>query len=487
MSREEDLIRATTRAIASAVREVPPLRLEQAPDELRSPARAPRGLRGGGRPRGWRSWGVPLLAAAVVVALAITLVIVKSIPNGATVPVNSPTSTAGLDGAPRYFAVLQPLAGTANITKDSIVIGDSLTGKTLATFAPPVHTIFQSVTAAADDRTFVVFALTSANGTFGISPRNGPAITGRWYEVRLAPGTAHPASLALLPIKPQTWVYPPTVHDFFQVAPGEVFATALSQSGLELAIADIPAGRGASASAIAHSQEVKVFSVATGRLLDDWTTDDAAIAVPADWTWPDQPVSPLTWIDGDRALALATSHEVLPSGAVTGTVRRLNVAGPASGDLIADSTVLYSGALTANGQDGCYAIIYWPPLVSADGKTISCANEVELTPSRNSVAFDTDPLGTPPAIKPRFDYRVTPSRPLAGPLSVLWTSPSGDTLIGVWGEANGTGITALEHGASGHVGVISHGKFTALRFPSSLTSSTSAFAAVILSPGKIAF
>ena len=45
MSREEELIRSTTRAIASAVREVPPLRLEAAADELRSPASARRSSR----------------------------------------------------------------------------------------------------------------------------------------------------------------------------------------------------------------------------------------------------------------------------------------------------------------------------------------------------------------------------------------------------------------------------------------------------------
>ena len=35
MTREEDLVRSTTRAIASTVRGVAPLRLEPAPDELR--------------------------------------------------------------------------------------------------------------------------------------------------------------------------------------------------------------------------------------------------------------------------------------------------------------------------------------------------------------------------------------------------------------------------------------------------------------------
>jgi hypothetical protein len=483
MSREEDLIRFTTRAIASTVREVPPLCLEPAGDDLRSPARAPRRARG--RSRRWWSWGAPLTAAAAVVALAIALVVIKDIPNDSTVPASPTTSTTGPGGVPRYYVALQPFAGTAqnNNIRYGIVVGDSLTGKTLATFTPPAHTTFQSVTAAADDRTFVVFALTSANGSFDIGPRDGPTITGSWFEVHLAPGTAHPARLTPLPIKPQSWVYPATVHDFFQVASGEVFATALSESGQELAVADIPTVPGADASAIQSWQEVKVFSVATGQLLHDWTTDDPSIAVPVDWTWPNQPVSPLTWIDGDRALALATYHEALPSGVVTGTVRRLNVAGSASGDLIADSTAIYSGQLTGNGQYGCYAVNYWPPLISADGKTISCVNEDSPSPSLRGINFDTDPLGTPATIKPRFDYQVTTSRPLVGALSVLWTSPSGDTLIGAWGFSRGS---SSDSPASQYIAVISHGKFTPLRFPSTLFPS-SPFAAATLQPGEIAF
>src|SRR6202012_875841 len=170
MSREEDLIRSTTHAIAATVREVPPLRLEPAPDELRSPARAPRRLRGGnGRQRRWWSWGAPMAAAAAVVALAISLVLVKDMPNGGTVPKKPPVPAAGPGGAPRYYVALKDVPAktktpTAQIgtTELDVVVGDSVTGKTLATFAPPARTTFQSVTAAADDRTFVVFAVTSS-------------------------------------------------------------------------------------------------------------------------------------------------------------------------------------------------------------------------------------------------------------------------------------------------------------------------------------
>ncbi len=114
MSREEDLIRSTTRAIASTVREVPPLRLEPAADELRSPARAPRRARGGsGRQRRWWSWGAPLTAAAVVVALAIALVLVRDIPNGGVVS-PSPATSTGPGGVPRYYVALTQFSGACS-------------------------------------------------------------------------------------------------------------------------------------------------------------------------------------------------------------------------------------------------------------------------------------------------------------------------------------------------------------------------------------
>ncbi len=115
---------------------------------------------------------------------------------------------------------------------NGVVVGDSVTGKTLATFAPPAHTTFQSVTAAADDRTFVVFAVTSSTGSFLPGVKEGiPAaksvatLTGSWYELRLTPGTAHPASLTRLPVKPWSW---PASSTYANPAPGQIIATALS-------------------------------------------------------------------------------------------------------------------------------------------------------------------------------------------------------------------------------------------------------------------
>ena len=462
MSREEDLIRSTTQAIASTVREVPPLRLEPAAGELRSPARAPRRLRGGRRNR-WRSWAGPLTAAAVVVALAIALVVVRDIPNGSAVPKN-PTPSTAPGGVPRYYVALKQLAGDVNsgTQRNDIVVGDSLTGKTLATFAPPARTAFESVTAAADDRTFVVFAVTSSNGKFSASAKDAK-LTGSWYEVRLAPGTAAPARLSRLPIEPLT--EPVSTGGYVNFGLGHfipTFASALSGSGQELAVPESNGSRGLA---------VKVFSVATGQLLHDWTTNDRSIAQEPS----------LTWIDGDRELALEsrsqTVHQVGSKYSVSSatTVREWPVAGPASGDLGAVSKVVWdvpAGKGTSAALENCTEpVVGGVDVISADGKTLSCGTASGWY-TTESISFLTFPLTISPTAAAkggtgyRTDYLESPVK-AKGSYSpeVLWTSSSGDTLIGAVIPLVGGSVPA----ANGlQIGVISHGKFTPLRLPSNL-------------------
>jgi hypothetical protein len=447
MSREEDLIRSTTQAIASTVREVPPLRLEPAAGELRSPARAPRHPRGGsGRPRRWWSWAAPLTAAAVVVALAIALVIIKDLPNGSMLPSKASTS-AGPGGIPRYYVAVSPTSSKSG-APNGLVVGDSLTGKTIATFTPPTGTSFESVSGAADDRTFVVLDVANPH-----NPGLGQADS--WYGVKLAPGSAHPATLTYLPIEPRYGVV----------------ATALSASGKELAVAT-------DAAAVTGGplvKELDTFSLATGRLLHSWTTKDATALLPAvstpGVTQSQFPV--LTWIDNDQAITFTAVGQAA-TALGTLTVRKLNANPAGNGDLMADSQVIWTAPTTGTPMDGdtrgmtCAVLLLsrLPPLVSADGKSVSCAT-VTLSASL-SVTFSTYHLaaGTTGAGQPTIAYRV--SRTVHGGSTeggdLLWVSPSGDTLIGAW--EIGAASTALSNSLPAHIGVISHGKFTPLRLPS---------------------
>jgi hypothetical protein len=471
VSREEDLVRSTTRAIASSVREVPPLRLEPAAGKPRSRARARRRLRDGGR-SGWWTWGAPLAAAAVVVALAIALVVVRDMPGDRAIA-PKPASTAGPGGAPRYFTALKGVVvkaargKTPPVYRYDVVVADSLTGKTLATVSPPAHTVFQSVSAAADDRTFVVFAVSSATDPMAISPAD-VTLTGSWYKLLLAPGTAHPARLSPLPVRPWSWVQQHSLNP----TPGQIYATALSQSGRELAVADIPDVPGA-ATKTGDWHEVKVFSVATGRLLRDWTENNPAARLTTGDTFAGVPAGTpaLTWIDGDRALALATSSEA-PSGTTTGTIRRLNVAtGPARGNLMTDATVIWSGNLPWNQSGGCRYVDNWPPPISADGNTVSCVTIVMPHATPGQLNFSTYPLpaGTTAGLKPRLDYRATipPEKETGGTgAGILWVSPTAGTLIIQWEPG---GIFSATKPA--YFGVASHGKFTPLPIPKSFASS----------------
>ena len=92
MTREEDLVRSTTRAIASTVHDVAPLRLESAPDELRHSPRPEDGARN----RRMRLWFAPLAAAVAVAAVAVSLVIVQHTADGPVTPATvGPLSSNG--------------------------------------------------------------------------------------------------------------------------------------------------------------------------------------------------------------------------------------------------------------------------------------------------------------------------------------------------------------------------------------------------------
>jgi hypothetical protein len=463
VSREEDLIRSTTHAIASTVREVPPLRLEPAAEELRSPAHAPRRGRGNsGRQRRWRTWAAPVTAAAMVVALAVALVVVKDIPNDGAAPQKPAASTsAGPGGVPRYYVALKQLAGDMNSgnQRNDIVVGDSLTGKTLATLAPPAKTAFESVSAAADDRTFVVFGVRSSNGSFQATAKEA-TVTGVWYEVRLAPGTAHPARLTELHIKPQT--VPGSYEGPAMYALINSFAVALSGSGQEIAVPEWTAPHGGLA--------LKVYSVATGQLLHEWTANASSHLA-------EEPS--LTWIDGDRELALVSRMQILApnlkSVTMDVTVREWPVAGPASGDLVADSKVVWNlpawGNPTTTLQSCVEPVVGGPVVISADGKTFSCPT-AGGSGVYDHLSFHTYPLSasTTATTQGTIDYQVTfgKEQGLNSP-DILWTSPSGDTLIGAFFPYDGS-PAAVANGV--HVGVISHGKFTPLPIPASLAAST---------------
>jgi hypothetical protein len=419
---------AAMRDFARTVTEAPPLRL--APGF--SPARTRRRVRGARRWRTW-TWLAPVTAAAMVVALAVALVISRNLTNGGVVPAPGSSltgsGTAGPGGVPRYYVAIQDETAGASITTP-LVVGDSLTGGKLATIAPPAGVVFMDVAAAGDDRTFV------AAGRHG----TGVSATMELFEIHLDPGASHPVVMTSVPIKPQPMWWG-NAEDPALVA--DIFPVALSSSGTELAVAE---------AADPRRVAVKVFSVATGELLHQWTTTD--LRLPAGL--PDAPA--LTWIDGDRALALATLDTLgmptpEPVTMARQTVRRLDVDAQAGSDLVADGTVQWD--VPANGTAStCGFDLNWPPVISADGKTFSCVTDYS--------SFVTYPLTAGPkgTGQGRADLSVGRGKIVN---TVLWTATSGDTLIAEW--AVSAGLPFQSNGKGTEIGVISHGKSTPLRFP----------------------
>jgi hypothetical protein len=500
VSTTEDRARAAMHAIAVTVHDAPPLQLgpagDLAParddmpaaDEARAGSQRPRRLirrRPGGaaRPgrngRDHRPWSLlaPAAAAVTVVVVAIALVIIRGIPNGSVVPPVPSASATGPGGVPRYYVALNQQA-TKTGAANALLVGDALTGKAIKTFTPPTGTSFQSVSGAADDRAFVVLDVAH--------PNNSPNLAAyRWYEVKLAPGTAHPATLTRLPVGSR----------FTQVV-----ATALSGSGQELAVAGVLSG--------SRQRGVEVFSLATGRLLHDWSTSDATALIPASWMLGASQFPLLTWIDGDRAITFTTISQPSPSDTAAGykeTVRRLNVSEPRSGDLMADSKVIWFASTASNSADPPCELL--PPLVSADGNAISCSTFDIPSPSTATgtvsftLTFSTYHLSaaTATGLGP-IAYQLTERGPGGGVSlsTVPWSSPNGATLIGEWATASEpskaatpspSGATPSPSGATpspggavasgsasvtlsdpaglrpAHIGVISHGKFTPLRLP----------------------
>ncbi len=146
----EDRVRDAIRAKAAEVSPdaVPPLRLPGRP---------------GPRRRAGRAWAAPLAAATgVAAALALVLALTSVIHPGRSAG-DHPTGLAAL---PRYYVALTFTGseafggiGTFSSPQTKAVIRATASGRALATVTPPrPYATFAGVTAAADDRTFVVAA-----------------------------------------------------------------------------------------------------------------------------------------------------------------------------------------------------------------------------------------------------------------------------------------------------------------------------------------
>jgi hypothetical protein len=410
----EDRVRIATRARAVLVRDIRPLDLPAA--KAVRPARAPRA-------RGWSTWMAPLTAAAVVVALAITLVSLREVRNEPLVsPAASGQPGAGVTSAgavpPSYYAALDDPSGTAFNDKPTghpvdVVVGNTRTGQRIATLTPPPGQTFAGLTAADDDdRTFVVAteSLPVPEGRF-----SNPPVA--WYLLRIAPGAAKAFSLTKLSVPGQ-----PSGTQIDGIALSPDCAEVLSPDCGELAVMYQRGVWGRSGKA--GPLTLSVYSVSTGKALRTWTQQTNGFPAGYGWYWGRYSNSSITWLADGRTLAFDDGTNSGVNGPPLGAafsavkVRTLDVTRPGS-DLLADSKVVYTPT-----NHWCMTL-----QLTADGKTVFCG-AYGGSADKSSSAYDPEILAYSVATgKSRLVYRLKGAYNL-GLANVLWLNPDGSVLIG---------------------------------------------------------
>jgi hypothetical protein len=432
----EDRLRAATEALSGAMREVRPLTL---PSER--PGRVP----GPRQPRRWRGRLAPVTAAAVVVALANTVVSLRQVRNE---PPVSPVSSAPADSGatspaavpPAYYAALDDPSGAAfNKRKTAhpvdVVVGDTSTGQRIATVTPPKGQTFAGLTAAADDRTFVVAteSFPVAWGTYSTAPV-------AWYLLRIAPGAAKPATLTKLSVPGQP-------------AGTQVDGIALSPSGSELAVMYQRNVWSRKTGPLTLS----VYSVSAGRALRTWTQPTNGFPAGYGWYWGRYSNSSITWLADGRTLAFADGFNSGLNGPPAGgafsgvKIRTLDLARP-SGDLLAASKVVFFPK-----NHWCMTL-----QLTTDGKTVLCGGYGGNFAKKSS-ANDPEIFAYSAATgQARLVYRLKGVYNI-DVANVLWLSPDGSTLIAAAVAKDQHGETSDT--AAQAIGQVTKGAFKPVQLP----------------------
>lgn len=427
----EDRVRAAALARTALVRDVRPLDLPAIP------ARPPRARR-------WAVRTAPVAAAAAVAALAVSLAAVRHTPDAPVAPAAVPAVSGML---PEYYAALdnpsgpitQMLPGKKQQTPVSLRVGDDRTGKLIATITPPDGQTFAGLTAAADDRTFVVAA-----EQFPVQQASPSANTVAWYLARLTPGRAHPVTLTRLPIPGEP-------------AGTQVSAIALAPDGRELAVMfqrNVWSGK-------TGPLMIRLYSLATGASVRTWTVDTKGFPAGFGWYWGRYSNTALTWLNGGQTLAVtygsnnSASGPPFTYGFTNVTIRTVDADSP-SGDLLAISKVLFRlpNGVGRAGTD-CDTV-----QLTGDGKTVLCGEDAGNTRKRSTAYAPKFAAYSVATGKPRLLYQL-PGAYGVGLADVLWASPTGSTLlVSVYTQAT------WGHGPVGQTaGLLASGMFKPVKFP----------------------
>jgi hypothetical protein len=447
----EERVRAATRAAADTVApdSVPPLRLATS-----------RSFRARLRPSAWARWLAPMAAAAAVVAVAVAMVTVgrsvnsrpagtASSPSSRPGPVRSgpPISSYVASGrVPRYYISIEAPQGNPNFHPAYAVVRATATGAALETVLPPDGQTVMAVTAAADDRTFMLDTQpwdnpNSSNYNQNFEPRT--------FRLLRLDQSGRVVSLSRMAVS---------------VPRGQLMTGfALSPDGSKLAIAVNPNNKREPGLTV-----VKVITLATGATAT-WT------AYGTIGTEPDDARS-LSWADDERTLAFTWAA----AGPGIHTGLRLLDLTTGGGSLLADSRE----AVSLINQDSLPAMASLPP----DG---NASPSLSVSPSLSAGA--ALPMRSPvqQAVTPKcqLDAIITPdgSAIVCGATGTLphqgaetefieystatgkvarvlghWTFGTGGLAVDVlWSNASGSVLIGMIPGGdTGQVGVISGNEFT---------------------------
>ena len=358
----KDRVKTAAEATAASVREIRPLALpERSADSAEFREHRGRNLPrlNGTLGRIKETWLIPLGAAAVVVALALTLVSLRHTaamgPAGATGGIDGQADPAAVAAVPRYYAI----ATEGPVSHDeraaiSVTVGDIRTGTALATVTlPAVFTLEGTnsavgVSAASDDRTFVV----GRRNTYG-------GIT--FFLVHIAPGTKQVATVEQLPIP--------------DLAVGLLLGFAISPDGKELAVLSV---RG-------NGTTLRTYSVKTGAPLRTWVAstwtnqlNGNLLQTGVSWTADSRNVAFSTVVVTEGSTAVTTAGPVVAIEAgkkigVGALEEHLIGATQPSGDLAAASKLVFKA------PGNCSSLLLTP-----DGGTVVCATQITNSFSTSS-------------------------------------------------------------------------------------------------------
>ncbi len=392
-------------------------------------------------------------SVAAVVALATSMTM-----GGATAAANADAATGApafaAGAVPKYYVALPGGDNFANVPGSATaVVGDTITGKRLLTVRPAGKDKFVTVSAAADDTTFVLGANPDPDKSL-------PAVVmpTDWYLVQIKRGPRLSATVRKLRLP--------------ALAKNNLAdATALSPDGREVALI----GFNDYAYARPALEWLRIYSVATGALLRSWSG-----YLNVNW----DAYTTLSWTAGGRSLAIGYTFSVVSSKKQWGYigVRTLNVRSRGN-SLIADSKLVWKRLLRDSWFSGptplnCSLDIR--VMVSADGSVVCSAFGAlrAYNPSVTGTTRQTAP--TCPSVPPWDSLGFLSFSTVAGRQStvfqydtncdasedVLWTSASGDAVIGFY--ALGSPFPGSTQTV--RFGLFRHGRYSPLPAPPTTAS-----------------